>query len=323
MQQRLNALFYLILLTNLTSCSCGYKCANLEPLNLEWHKTGKALENDEGLIRARKFSTYSAIYAIAALKSYHTDPAEEQPIPFPSQESWRENFDNGKIVNGIDDTIGFAARSWLRIKDDQSKELVIAYRGTSDFSKDFLFANFVPILPPGPLYRNQYDSALQYAQRAKDALGLQGQSISVTLTGHSLGGGLAEYVQKYLPNSRSVTFDTSPNQGRLYGILNPRENPRQSVRVYERGEILSYFRYLMSPDLCFDKTPEGPGLRAAWLDFYFSNPFTAHGSHDLCTGLLKVAAIDGHLEAQDVLRQLREQSVHYCPSAKAKAKNLE
>ncbi|WP_158078642.1 lipase family protein [Microbulbifer mangrovi] len=35
---------------------------------------------------------------------------------------------------------------------------------------------------------------------------------TIVFTGHSLGGGLAQYSQRFFKNSKSIVFDPSPNR---------------------------------------------------------------------------------------------------------------
>ncbi|MDB4265123.1 hypothetical protein N9891_00080 [bacterium] len=307
MHRKFAKLFLKILvLIQLTSCgtyvvknSKGLPLADLRELPAHWHKSPEELAKDEGLQRAQRFANHGVMYSIAALDVYDKPRSEKEPIQFPSTENWEPILHE----EGIQNSIGFAGRAWLRTKSNGKQELVVAYRGTQ-FSEanDWLLGNLVPV--SGALRRNQYDAALEYAL---SSIQVCGKETNVVFTGHSLGGGLAEYAHKFVKNSRAVTFDTSPNQGRIYSLFKSRQSKKTAVRIYEKGELLSFLRFIMSPDLCLEDSPEGSGVRAAWMDFYNSNPLAAHDMHDLCTSIVKVSASTGNREALSVIEQLEEQ----------------
>jgi hypothetical protein len=284
-------------------CPCSFKpqdrrdpvpYADLRPLMTHWDPWHPET-NREILKRPADFAIYSYPYAIASDKAY---PREKKKafIHFPEDEKWKELDCPHCHYNESD--IGFGAKSWLRTKGGK-RELVIAFRGTKFCEwQDWLYANLVPLFHAGS--HNQYKAALFYAK----SVVASHPGIPVVLTGHSLGGGLAEYCQRFIQNSESVTFDPSPNQGVLYA-LGRRETEKDAVRVYERGEILSIPRYIGSPDIKREKSPYGKGVRAIWVDFYNSNPISAHSMHDLAMSLVKVADLNGDAGAKSVHEQMK------------------
>lgn len=271
---------------------------DLRPLACHWYDGSNEARISTKFEREAAFSRHVAVYSVAAYDVYDDNVERYENIPFPSDEKWRVI----ESRNSVQDDIGFAARAWIRTLSDGNAELVVSYRGTDDFSKDFLKGNFVFL--KHFFGRTQFDAALDYFRE------IQQQTLDISptrtiLVGHSLGGGLAEYVQRLTPNSEAITFDTSPNQGRLYSIFE-KKYPRNAVRVYEHGEILSYLRFLVSPDLTRDQFPIGTDVRAIWFDFYASNPLSAHSMRDLSASLIKVAAASEHLPSKNILRQLQE-----------------
>lgn len=280
-----------------TTKDISYDEADLRPLPCHWFLNDDRDGYQEGRKRARRFSNAISVYSVAAYKVYEDDPTEIEDIPFPRFENW----DPIEDVVRFEDRIGFAANSWIRSKSDKTKELVIAYRGTDSFWKDFFKGNLV--FSKGLFGRTQFDAALDYAKAVTQSTHGVSTIDRVILTGHSLGGGLAEYVQRIIPNSKAISFDASPNQGRLYSLFSKKYAP-DSIRVYEKGEVLSYFRYILSPDFSLNQYPTDDGVKAIWYDFYKSNPISAHSMHDLAMSLVKVSASTGDRGALDIVKQL-------------------
>lgn len=273
------------------------KEVDLRELPCHWFITDTSYKYYAGLQRAKLFTDRVAIYSIAANQVYGKDPSLIEDIPFPNNEVWVEI----KSDNAIDDDIGFAAKAWRRITISGENELVIAYRGTDDFWKDFFKGNLV--FAKYIFGRTQFDAALDFAS---EVIGREENTpTKIVFVGHSLGGGLAEYVQRLIPSSKAISFDTSPNQGRLYSLFSEKY-PQDSIRMYEKGEILSYLRYVMSPDLSFDELPDGLGVKAIWVDFYSDGFIDGHSMRDLSASLIKLAAYTGNQSAKNVLSQLED-----------------
>ncbi len=112
-------------------------------------------------------------------------------------------------------------------ENSRTNETVIAFRGT-DSKQDWLFSNLaVPVSIP-------YKSALKAARNyIKD-----NPQRSLTVVGHSLGGGLALGVSVHY-GVPAITFDPSP---RIFDGLGDFHEPATRVIVFQQGEILERFR---------------------------------------------------------------------------------
>ncbi len=281
---------FLIVLMILEGCSSGgYKSLNTEVLSPRW-----IYDDEGGYFRSRLFSKTFFHYAVLSADVYDKDEIEYEIIKLPN--IWRELI----IEGGIEDSIGFAAKAWILNED----EIVVVYRGTDSFI-DWPHGNLV--ITPFHTYRNQFDAALDFARNAiRKATKYNVEK--VTFTGHSLGGGLAEYVQKHYPNSKAVTFNQSPNTGYLYSFPEEKNDP-SVIRFYEKYELASFFNF---PFTRFDKDSNYPWEYKEgniWMNFYDDGSYDGHDMLDFAMAMTKVAAISGSSDAKFILRNSKDYKV--------------
>jgi hypothetical protein len=113
-----------------------------------------------------------------------------------------------------------------------TNEVVFAIRGT-DGKDDYICANLaIPFSIP---YKEVNKEVGEYI---KNHSGKNHPSKKVTVTGHSLGGGLALSVSVH-HGVEAITFDPSP---RIFDGLGDHHLPAKRVIIYEGGEILEKVR---------------------------------------------------------------------------------
>ena len=112
-----------------------------------------------------------------------------------SQMSTRAYDNNPRKIDGwtvtntvVDPKTGFAACAY---KNNSTGSIVIAYRGTDDKAGDLVADKaFIDIGPND--WHKQFDEALEFAKRVKE----QNPNAVISVTGHSLGGGMAQIVSQ-------------------------------------------------------------------------------------------------------------------------------
>lgn len=174
-------------------------------------------------------------------------------------------------------------------------EVVIAYRGT-DSLRDFATANLA-VAPFNTQYRHAEAQFLAYQAAHPDK--------HITLTGHSLGGGIALSLS-VRHGVDAVTFDTSP---RVFDGLHDRPAPALRVMVYQEGEVLALVRKLWKHKFNRIVTPD----HTYQAKFDFGLPSQAgplarlrayHHADPLALGLLQLGAgVSAPL--QDLLQTMR------------------
>lgn len=134
------------------------------------------------------------------------------------------------------DGSGFAYQIFDRLENGRLAEVIVAFRGTEGFA-DWLHGN---------LLGRQNRKGLRVVETVFAQLDEAGyRNIPVTVTGHSLGGGIAHYVSlRQMPPrvdgaaravAASYVFNNSPRYWR-----GPAQVPR--IAVVERGEVLTLLR---------------------------------------------------------------------------------
>jgi len=133
--------------------------------------------------------------------------------------------------NSGNDDYGYAYAVYDRMEGARLVEVILAYRGTEASLDDWIKGNFSGAHNPRGLAT--YDQL----RRQLDEAGHP--EVPITVTGHSLGGGIATYVSLREDNARAYVFNTSP---RFDLPEEPRMNRR--IAVTERGEALRALRQL-------------------------------------------------------------------------------
>ncbi len=126
--------------------------------------------------------------------------------------------------------VGFSYAIYDRMRDGQVTETIIAYRGT-DALQDWFSGNF------SGRQNREGKAVYEAARRALDESG--NRDVPITVTGHSLGGGIASSVSQGRPEVSAFVFNSSPN-------FEPQFEANRPLRqaVVEKGEFLSLFRAL-------------------------------------------------------------------------------
>ncbi|MDO7086273.1 Mbeg1-like protein [Pseudocolwellia sp. AS88] len=291
---------FIILLFGCASSIKSINCpANLYCLDLQdnW------LKSDKGYPRARAFANKTAIYAVYSANVYDKSASIYPEIFLPANEFHDPIFHD----EGIDTITNFRGKAWLRYRygvgQKQDPILVIAFRGTDSWGDTF--SGNLKLIETDSL--DQFKSAKNYTNKVMSSLKARGVNYSkIVFTGHSLGGGLAEYMQLITDKSEAIVFMTSPNNGYIYSLFSGDDRKNMNtIRVYEKGEILNAFRLISTPDIKYDNWPNSnDDIKTAWLDFFTWSLIDDHSIRDFTMQLLQAAAIEGNCSAHNVIMQI-------------------
>ncbi len=215
-----------------------------------------------------------AIYSMMASNAYANDPKK---VKFPIEElGWKKVDFNGDPVPEGKNTytsktfIGsiFSNLQFDIWEDSRSNKTIIAFKGTKE-KIDWLTGNLATgISIP---YKSAKKHVREYISKHPER--------TVSVTGHSLGGGLALSVS-FWEGVDAVVFNTSP---RIFDGLNNANSSAKRLTIFQEGEILQkirkwYPKFLnkIEPDQIIETSFNYPGG-------------TSHRSDLLAEGLLACA----------------------------------
>jgi hypothetical protein len=209
-----------------------------------------------------------------------------------------ENYPNGDLKKTFDG-VHLRLQVW---SNPSQKKVVVAFGGTvlrsiKDWRSDLRW--FIPH------HHDEYTAIVEtlgkeflneYLKREKN--GEFPPQSDLFSTGHSLGGGLAHefayslQVNNNVPRVKKVyAFDPSPVTGYYSvdeGLRDGNCELLKIDRIYERGEILAFFRALTN--LIYPPSASKPAVRQVRYSlFYTLNPFAGHSMAEFAFRMHKVA----------------------------------
>ena len=222
-------------------------------------------------------------HPITAIDPLRTTLTNGEAVPLPRWQLWNNPL--GCFAEGglYFETYVFGTQTSTSA---QIKHAVIAFRGTEWSMTDWWNDFEVAILGLDP---EEYRLAREKVKLAIEQLRRGNGDLKVYLTGHSLGGGLAQQIAYIEENTAAIVFDTSPVTNWSYlsreGLIKNDLQDPEITRVSENKEALSYVRWVTSR-LNFMRFQ-----RSDYLFFFnkTTNPIDAHDMSILtCNFALRV-----------------------------------
>jgi pimeloyl-ACP methyl ester carboxylesterase len=203
--------------------------------------------------------------------------------------------DKHRCVRGI--PIG--GLSWQVWRTNNCSQVIVAFRGTETKLADLVLdgiANLRSLFRWAPI-EDQYDQAARLIRVLADKYpGCFHQYARVTVVGHSLGAGLAQYAAYsnqsitavYAFDSSFVTGFSEISQPLYRAQMRKKWDNLTIHRVHEHGEFLQPFRWLT--ESVFTPQPCSPTVRTVRFNTISSlNPFSSHSIEGLAFGIFKSA----------------------------------
>ncbi len=164
-------------------------------------------------------------------------------------EAWRPLLDIPEMpaARREFDLPGLKYQAWF---NDSRNEVVLAFRGTRPPKLVDWYSNVRWATRFIPGVRDHYDKVRLYTPLFVEYVRSQfGEAVTITTTGHSLGGGLAQQAAYSSPEIRKVfAFNASPVTGYRSLQKKRRQAGEQGVRIaraFELGEILGHLRFIL------------------------------------------------------------------------------
>lgn len=216
---------------------------------LEAHDDGS-----DGRYNAATVTKEFLLFGIAAENAYLADGWDASSTDKKSREGNKQLFTvevydyNWEFQERINSDVGLSLDYYFNNKDTKVFMVMVAFRGTESFLNwdDMVNGNFSPVTRWLPS-KNQYQMAISEFNniRQKAELSAHGKSIYYFVTGHSLGGGLAQHVAETFPCVSAVVFNTSPIT--LATWLDPRSRGGYIIDIYENHDPLRIITNIFRP----------------------------------------------------------------------------
>ncbi len=211
--------------------------------------------------------------------------AETDNVPAPA--GWNPSPDPLDVVNDKKTSLYFEV--WERLAASPV-EVAIVFRGTHEW-KDW-WSNARWITRFIPIGWDQYNLTRREIVNVVARARQRHPNACISTAGHSLGGGLAQQAAYAHPDIKMVyAFDPSPVTG-FRSVPEPmRTQNRQGIsiyRVYERGEILAYFRRLVRR--LVPLSLENPSITEVRFNLSKGDAIKQHSMVDLATRMVWAAS---------------------------------
>ncbi len=218
-----------------------------------------------------------ALYAMISSNAYQ----DMESLRFPLEKiGWN-------LIYSISDDSGLA---YDILEDENSDEVIFAYRGTESLDFGDWFTNSFIVSPQPEIAYSALKTYIKNHPRKH-----------ITLTGHSLGGGLAIGMSLRL-DLDAVVFNSSPRffDGFGLGIWGWKDsNHAKRVAIFQKGEVLEFVRSLSVLDNHKQIVPDENIFEASFnlkeCNNSIDKPICNHSMNLLAFELLKIGKHHEHL----------------------------